>query len=338
MRAQSISADTTAPAKAELRSGPLAQVFFHYRHAWDETAVPSFGYGFTRSHVGYRHIFNPAWKAVVILDMGLPTRSASAENHILSEGSGHTMTLKFAYADWTPHPDLSLQFGSILQNHYITQERFWGFRFVEQTFQDRYYQTPSADLGAIAYVTLGSGLSGDVALTNGEGFRRRQDEDSFMKIAGGLTWTSGKDILLRGFASLTGMRIAGEAAEDVVYSLFIGWRPSRAVRVGVDMNRRQEGGTRDDVSGTSVFTGWTLTESWETFLRWDAVIVQESDGLPGESPSMITTAAGQAGMIGAVWTAARGLRLSVHGELWIPEEKGNPMHGSVALSTEFAWQ
>ena len=42
----------------------------------------------------------------------------------------------------------------VLQNHYITQEKFWGYRYVAPTFQDKYYGIPSSDLGIIATLKL----------------------------------------------------------------------------------------------------------------------------------------------------------------------------------------
>jgi hypothetical protein len=85
------------------------------------------------------------------------------------------MTLKFASLQWQPNEHFNVQVGGVLQNHYITQEKFWGYRYVAPTFQDKYYGISSSDLGLIAYYKANEKFGFDVALTNGEGFRFDQD-------------------------------------------------------------------------------------------------------------------------------------------------------------------
>jgi len=53
-------------------------------------------------------------------------------------GSYYTMTLKFASLEWKPNEHFKVQAGGILQNHSITQEQFWGYRYVAPTFQDKF--------------------------------------------------------------------------------------------------------------------------------------------------------------------------------------------------------
>lgn len=102
------------------------------------------------------------------------------------EGSFYTMTLKFASLEWRINDLVTLQAGSILQNHYMTQERFWGYRYLAPTFQDKYFGIPSGDLGAIVFFKVNESVGFDMAVTNGEGFRFDQDEYGNVKIAGGI--------------------------------------------------------------------------------------------------------------------------------------------------------
>ena len=316
-----------------VRSAPLAQVFFGFRDRLAEGNSPVVGFGFTRSHFGYRHVFSTDWKGVVILDMGLPTTAAAVDASLLHEGSAHTVTLKFAYVDWTPNDAFSLQFGSILQNHFITQERFWGLRFVEKTFQDQYFGIPSADLGAIAYVRLKDNLRADVALTNGEGFRHRQDTRSRMKIAGGVTHTRGAVLQTRMYASAEGA--VSDENITMALSFFAGWRPVDRFQVGVDLNYLRDGNRRTGVSGGSVFTNLRMNENFDVFSRWD-MITSDHSGAKAIEPTALEMD-GNAGMIGCAWRLQPDIRLAVHGRIWVPDVETDPVQGSVGLSSEYLW-
>lgn len=50
-----------------------------------------------------------------------------------------------------------------------------GYRFVAQTFQDKYWKIPSTDLGFIARYKINDFISVDAAMTNGEGPRVARD-------------------------------------------------------------------------------------------------------------------------------------------------------------------
>jgi hypothetical protein len=302
-------------------------VFFGVRSDVVEGRASTLGFSFTRAHVGYRHVFDDDWKGVVILDMGLPTVGSAAEGLPLVEGSSHTMTLKFAYAEWSPDEAFTLQFGSILQNHYITQERFWGLRFVEKTFQDAYYGIPSADLGAIASLRLHSGLSVDVAVTNGEGFRTRQDAHGGMKFASGVSWTDGKSIHSRVYASGE-TRDGSEMASAL--SLFLGWKPTDGFRAGLDVNHLSDQRYVGNISGASLFVAFLLRDAMEAFVRWDAV--SQTGTTEDESPPE-----GNAGVLGCAWTPRDGIRLALHGRMWLPQAVAEPLRGYVGVSSAFTW-
>ena len=186
----------------ESHGNPIIQVFGVADYNATEDADKGYGFGFGRAHLGYQYLFDRDWSAKIILDRGRPTSvgeitvNDTAGNELnvtqsVQEGSYYTMTLKFATLTWQVTPKLRIEGGGILQNHYITQERFWGYRYVAKTFQDRYFHTPSGDLGFIAYYRLNETFALDAALTNGEGFRSDQDPYGKVKTAAGLDLTPG---------------------------------------------------------------------------------------------------------------------------------------------------
>lgn len=163
----------------------LVHVFGGYKY---ENMSNVSGFSINRAHLGYAYQFDKQFSAKIILDRGRASTvhdisvQDSSGNYLDversdSEGSYYTMTLKFASLEWKATNRLRFQIGAVLQNHYITQERFWGYRYVAPTFQDRYFKTPSGDLGLIGLYKINDRSGFDLAVYNGEGFRKSQDDE-----------------------------------------------------------------------------------------------------------------------------------------------------------------
>ena len=184
---------------------PIVQVFGTASYDFENTR---YSYGFGRAHLGFQYQFNEDWSAKIIIDRGRPTTIADIliedyYGNVLNiqdasnEGSYYTMFLKFASLQWTMNEHWTLEAGALLQNHYITQERFWGLRYVAQTFQDLYWKIPSSDLGFMARYKSNKVFGFDVALTNGEGPRVNQDTEGKVKMAAGIDVNPAENIQTR---------------------------------------------------------------------------------------------------------------------------------------------
>ncbi len=198
-----------APDSSFKPSGkPIIQVFGNFDYNATRNAQKTYGFWFGRAHFGYQYHFSKHLLGKVIIDAGRPTTVGTLTvtnafgdtlnvTSTSKEGSYYTMTLKFASLEWEITDAITLQASAILQNHYITQEKFWGYRYLAETFQDRYYHIPSADLGFIACFKPANTISFDIALTNGEGFRYNQDDYGDVKLAGGVDFNPIKGLQTR---------------------------------------------------------------------------------------------------------------------------------------------
>lgn len=141
---------------------PIIQVFGNFDLNATKDAQKLYGFWFGRAHFGYEYQFSKQLSGKIILDIGRPTTVGQISvtdaagnqlnvNNTSKEGSYYTMTLKFASLQWKPNEHFNVQAGGILQNHYMTQEKFWGYRYIAPTFQDKYFGIPSSDLGLIAF-------------------------------------------------------------------------------------------------------------------------------------------------------------------------------------------
>jgi len=245
------------------------------------------------------------------------------------EGAYYTMFLKFASLQWKVNDKLSLEGGAILQNHYITQERFWGLRYVAQTFQDLYWHIPSSDLGFIAYYKLNKTFSFDAAITNGEGPRVKQDAFGKIKMAGGLNINPTEKIQTRIFYHNRQSGIDSTATEQML-SFFIGVKPSAKFRLGAEFNYMKNLDNNKDLNslGYSVYSTFKIHET-EVFVRFDRLLYEES-----AINNLAVLGNGNTLMGGVSYSPVKGVQLSLNYQAWLPDDDAKPQN-RVLFSMEY---
>lgn len=304
-----------------------------------------YGMYINRAFLGYSHKFSPKWSGTVILDVGRPTvfRNLNVQDQegntlpitsSYKEGSYYTMALKYSYLEYRPTSTLKLQAGGILQNHYITQERFWGYRYIMEAYQDRYFGMPSGDLGFIGFYSPVSWLSVDAAITNGEGFRFNQDKYGNIKYAAGLDIKPLKDWINRVYYDNSASSDPTKPATQQLLSFFSGYRLPKAFRLGAEYNYHfNHGNVQDaDLYGLSVFGSYEMTERVELFARYDNL---KSNILNGASGAWHLADDGQAYIAGVHFVPVKNVALSISYQGWQPVNNALKYKNSIALSTEF---
>ncbi|MDD3741776.1 MAG: rhodanese-like domain-containing protein [Bacteroidales bacterium] len=287
------STSTKETNKNESKDKPkgevIVQVFGNFDFNLSPESNQLFRFWIGRSHFGYQYSFNEQWQAKIIIDAGRPTTMDefaifdTSYNLLygfvnLNEGSYYTMTLKFASLEWKPVENLTIQAGSVLLNHYITQEKFWGYRYLAPTFQDKYYGLPSGDLGVIAYYKMSNKFGLDLSVTNGEGFRKDQDMPGNIKIASGLDFYPIKSLQTRVYYEYYKLSYSNHVIEQQMISAFIGYKFKDKFRIGAEYNNRinQQFIQNLDLSGFSVFGTYSISKNFEFFARYDYLINNNS--------------------------------------------------------------
>ncbi len=317
---------------------PIVQVFGTAAY---DIENKRYGYSFGRAHLGFQYQFNKDWSAKMIIDRGRPTTIAnitvadSAGNmlnvdYATKEGSYYTMWLKFASLRWQVNDRLSLVGGALLQNHYITQERFWEFRYVAQTFQDMYWHIPSSDLGFRANYKINDVFSLDAALTNGEGPRVKQDALGKIKYAAGLNINQGDKFQSRIYYHNRATGNDSLSAKQM-FSVFAGYKPSHKFRIGGEFNYmnhlNNDSGTNS--YGFSVFSAYHITESTQLFVRYDRLLYESEHFLP------TTLADGNAIIGGLSYAPVKGINISLNYQGWMPDAENNSLQNNILLSMEY---
>ncbi|PXY02016.1 hypothetical protein DF185_05040 [Marinifilum breve] len=317
---------------------PIVQVFGTAKY---DVSNDKSDYTIGRAHLGFQYQFNEQWSAKLVVDRGRPTH---LENMMIidengdelqivpsyKEGSYYTMFLKFASLKWQVNDNFSLEGGAILQNHYITQEKFWGFRYVAQTFQDMYWHISSTDLGFMARYKLNDVISFDAAITNGEGSRVNQDEYGKVKYAAGLDVNVSKSV--KGRLYYYNKQSGFEGAEtEQMYSFFLGLKPSTKYQIGTEVNYMENLKNVDNARsyGVSLYGKYSMSKQSKLFVRYDKLMNE------GTSSGLQIPLDGNAIIAGIEYSPLKNIHLSLNYQGWIADEVSSENKDQILLSMEF---
>jgi len=329
----------------EPKGKPIIQVFGNFDYNSTQDAQKKYGFWFGRAHFGYEYQFNKQFSGKIIIDAGRPTTVGQIEvtdttglnlntSNTSKEGSYYTMTLKFASLEWKPNEHIRIQAGGVLQNHYITQEKFWGYRYVAPTFQDKYYGIPSSDLGIIAYFKINEKLGFDLALTNGEGFRFDQDAYGDVKIASGFDYNPFKGLQTRVYYDYTQSDNPLKPSVQKLYSFFAGYKFKQKFRIGGELNYRENNLNinNHDLFGYSVFGAYSIFKQVELFVRFDNL---QANTINNDIHNWYYQNTGKAYISGIHYNATEGVNISLNYQGWQPDNVSINFQHHVVLSFEY---
>jgi len=317
---------------------PIVQVFVTAAY---DIENERYGYSFGRAHLGFQYQFNKDWSAKMIIDRGRATTIdniavADTAGNILNvdyatkEGSYYTMWLKFASLRWQVNDRLSLVGGALLQNHYITQERFWEFRYVAQTFQDMYWHIPSSDLGFRVNYKINNVFSFDAALTNGEGPRVKQDAFGKVKYAAGLNINTGDKFQSRFYYHNRATGIDSLSTEQL-FSVFAGYKLNHKFRIGGEFNYMENlnNASGTDSYGFSIYSSYRLIENTSLFVRYDRLLYEVANN------PLSVEQDGNTIIGGVSYSPIKEISLSLNYQGWMPDEGSNNVENNVLFSMEY---
>ncbi|MGZ2370347.1 hypothetical protein ACXR6G_11205 [Ancylomarina sp. YFZ004] len=302
----------------------------------------NYEYSFGRAHLGFQYQFNEKWSSKIIIDRGRATSVGEitvtdVNGNILTvqntskEGAHYTMFLKYASLQWKVNDNFTLEGGAILQNHYITQERFWGLRYVAQTFQDLYWHIPSSDLGFIANYKLNKVLSFDMAITNGEGPRKVQDAFGKVKFAGGIDINPSGKVQTRFYYHNRHSGLANSSTEQMV-SVFAGFKLSTKFRIGGEFNYMENLDNINELNsyGFSFYSACQLSNKTELFARYDRLYFEVSDDMATGNKKDGNTIMG-----GISHSPVKGVNISLNYQGWLTDNKSAENQNKIQLSMEY---
>jgi len=323
------------PEKQKLK--PIVQVFGTASYDIDNQF---YNYSFGRAHLGLAYKFNEKYSAKIVIDKGAPTTlneilvtdsvgNPMSVNVDVANGSQYTMWLKFASLKWQVNKDLSFEAGAVLQNHFLVQERFWNYRFVAQTFQDKYWNIPATDLGFIARYKINDFVAVDAALTNGEGPRIAQDINGNVKLAGGVDVYPVDWLSFRLYYHHKASEFPGNTEQ--LFSGFVGFKPFEKFRLGAEFNYMLGLNNINEFNsyGFSAYSSYRFYENWELFGRYAMLMF--------DSPVSLTSSfeSGNAIFGGIVYHPMNQISVSLNYQGFLPDDTASALLSFMNFSMEF---
>ncbi|MEX2371974.1 MAG: hypothetical protein WD578_13300 [Bacteroidales bacterium] len=188
------------------------------------------------------------------------------------------------------------------------QENFWGYRYLQKSYLDRFGLGPSADLGAGVSYAFSNMLETDLVLSNGEGYNSPQLDDK-LKAGWGVTVKPGERLIFRSYYSIfltdiPQMTLTGFAGYD-----------AGVFRLGGDYNYRfnHDYILNHNRFGFSVYGTYVFSEKVEFFLRYDRLEsnIVDSSGIPWN-----LTEDGDAIVAGIQFTPVKNLHFTMDYQDW----------------------
>lgn len=311
------------PDSKQFPSGqPILRIFSNF-HSGINNENNRTAFELERAYIGYQMDVNPEFSVKLNLDIGSPDDvSEFSKIRRYAYFKNAAITYKKAF--------IRVDFGLIDMMHFKLQEDFWGHRYIDKSFADRYRFGPSADLGADFIFDIRSKVKIDLTFSNGEGYTNLQ-RDNTLKAGLGV-----ESELFRGFF----VRVYGDLMEKGVTewtgALFAGYKFKKLFRVGAEYNWKLNEGYREGYhrQGYSVYGSCQLPYRFEIFARYDFV----GSAIPEDEDKPWDLVRDGSSLIGGVqYMPIDRLKLALSYRDWYPYAKNLENLAFIYLYLEFKY-
>ena len=262
----------------------FGQIFSGFYVGLNNNYQPQAAFQFKQGIIGYKHNFKNKVTGLIMLDVTRTTHFTSLSNmsgNVIPldyfEGSKYTAYLKMAEIKWDINKHFALRFGQLLNTQYLTfQDKFWGFRYVDVTFQEKYRFGMPADFGIQADYKLDDKLLLQLSVVNGEGPFRYQDMLSKFLYSGNIQYSPVKNFTLKLYM---GMESAPDTSVYInarkIASFFTGYK-NKKLGVGAEVNYVKDYSFVEGIDkyGFSIYGFFTLTSKITFLGRYDYLYQQ----------------------------------------------------------------
>ena len=296
---------------------PIITVFSNFHNGLGKHNDYS-GFELNRAYLGYQFEVSPTLSGRVVADVAV----------LSSDGKSPTTFLKNAFLRWEDQ-GFTVHAGLISLTQFQLQERFWGHRYILQSYQDLYKMGPSADLGITGQYQFAPWISADVSLFNGEGYKRINQDNNY-RYSVGTTIKPTKELTFRLYADQYNSDT--ESGKNQQTYSFFGRYKCSAFSLGTEYNYQANNkfARGNDYYGYSIYTDVPLNARWTLFGRYDQV---DSKNTPGND--WFTD--GHQLIIGGIeYKPIKQLRFAPNYQYVVKNKADSPQH-EIYLNVEFAW-
>ncbi|MCF8368748.1 MAG: hypothetical protein K9G76_06870 [Bacteroidales bacterium] len=274
-----VSQNTSQLVNKESSSYVFGQIYTDFRYCFQDNYQPRAAFNFNQGIIGYRHQLSDKLSGIIMYDVTRTTHfyeitdtAGNPMNYDYFEGSKYTAYLKMAEIKWSINDYLDLRVGQLLNTQYLTfQDKFWGYRFVDVTYQEKYRLGMPADFGAQLDLKIKDKFLNQFSIVNGEGPFRHQDENGKFIFSNNMQYYPTKQITLKLYVDYGASPDTAENRKDKsVISGFAGYKTDK-FRIGGEYTYVTNFGYYDKTNyyGYSVYGGVILTEKFQLLARYD---------------------------------------------------------------------
>jgi hypothetical protein len=242
---------------ASTESKPIAEIFADFHVNLNDTTKTT-GFGVNRAYLGYNYIADKNFSAIIMVNLGMPDDVVAG-----------TVRRRYAYFReasiiWS-NEKLRMAFGLTETKLFKFQQRFWGKRYLANTYQSLNGYGYVADLGFALDYKFSDIISGDITAMNGEGYLEIQ-HDNGVRTSIGLTITPVPNFAVRVYGDIE----KKPDLEQITGIIFTGYK-NKLLYIGVEASLRTN---LDEVLGhhawgASATGGINFTRNDEVFVRYD---------------------------------------------------------------------
>lgn len=299
------------------------KVFWNYHYDFSQNATKKSAFELNRSYFGYAYDFSKNISAKIIFDAGSDVGF-----------SEYSILLKAAQLDWKVAEGVKLSMGLIGMRQFNDQEDFWNYRYIFKSFQDEHSYGPSADLGVNAEFKVTKTLKANFVVSNGEGYKKLQDEDGNQKIGGSLIFEPIKGLTTKIYMDSQSVT---DAKAITTLALFAGYKASDW-RLGAEYNKLNNGkkysssAVDHEVDGLSFYATYVINKKFEIFGRYDQL---RSNTLTGGLHDWNIINDGSQVITGLQYAPVKGLKFSLNYQNFNFDNTVSDNKSLVFLNAEF---
>lgn len=240
-----------------LKGTPFTEIFTDFHLNLNDSAKTT-GFGLERAYLGYNYIPGGNFSGSVILNIGSPDE--------LPPGAEPRRYAFFREASmsWT-NERINISFGITTTRITNYQQKFWGKRYIANSFQSENGYGIVADLGVVMDYKINDIFSTDITIMNGEGYSDLQLDNS-VKTSVGLTITPSSQLAFRLYGDI-------DKPKGIWQSTLVGFAgfKNEFITIGADVNFKSNidmagGHNAWGLSGTGAVS---ITKKSELFVRYD---------------------------------------------------------------------
>lgn len=256
----------------------FGQIYSGFYYCFKDSYKPQTAFVFNQGILGYSHDFSGKVSGKIMFDVTRTTNFYSITDsagkqmkYDYFEGSKYTAYLKMAEISWNINKVFTLRVGQLLNTEYLTfQDKFWGYRYIDVTYLEKYRLGNPADFGIQLDYSLKDKLLNQISVVNGEGPFRYQDSYGNFIFSDNIEFYPTKNLTFKLYVDYGPSPDTGSDAAKTSIAGFAGYKTNK-FRIGSEYAYVFNYGWVSNFNfyGLSVYGSLVINKYFQALARYD---------------------------------------------------------------------